>query len=432
MIQGTWYDTFVELANLAGAMVPSWPETPYPNLLADMGQWQQSLPGRREIAGQPRPWFDKIRDGTDSSRQDFPAWVRLGLSSRLDRLVTDHRNHAERWVALVYTALKIRDPDSFRVQVLPESAGHGINPWNCLVTLGELNLFEASARVIGWLLPEMSEVAALVGPASPECDDQEARAPTASDEAESDDVQAVERLIVLTGRILSSEPGRPRDDLARELNRCRDDALGVKTQAFLPFERWREMIRSLDSALRPLLSIPANHPELWTCRQAVQEPLQRVADVIPRLRAEHGEQNRGGSPAVTVVAERPTTSEVTLTENVGSVRSSATNGTNAPPTDPADPSELAPAVLAALKQKWDAISRSQSTDKLLCADSSDPEIYDWLKEEGELVLAKRDTWLKYQQRARKFLGQPKTSPVGGRPAGKTIVRESELDQHETE
>ena len=94
--------------------------------------------------------------------------------------------------------------------------------------------------------------------------------------------------------------------------------------------------------------------------------------------------------------------------------------------------ELPPAVLLAMKQKWDAIRRSQASDKFLNANSSDPEVYDWLKEEGEVTLLKLDTWLKYQQRGRKFLKQPKSSPSGGRPKGPSIVDQDGAEQTEAD
>jgi hypothetical protein len=156
VIQGCWYGTFVELANLAGALVPQWPERPFPNILADVDRWQQSLPERRAIAGQDQSWFDELGDGSGCPSQPFPTWVRfaVGNAARADRLVTDHRNHIERWVGLVYSVLKLREPDLFHIQVFPEGEGVHSNPWNCVATLSDLNLFEASVRVIDWLTHE--------------------------------------------------------------------------------------------------------------------------------------------------------------------------------------------------------------------------------------------------------------------------------------
>jgi hypothetical protein len=111
------------------------------------------------------------------------------------------------------------------------------------------------------------------------------------------------------------------------------------------------------------------------------------------------------------------------------------DGSGSPPKEQSSDiasDKLPTAILKAMRQSWGAIQRSQESDKLLTAESSGPEVYDWLKEEGEETLLKRDTWLKYQQRGRKLLGQPKSSPLGGRPKGRTIVNQDEIEAPEAD
>jgi len=98
------------------------------------------------------------------------------------------------------------------------------------------------------------------------------------------DAQIVEELIETANRIWSGKPASSdMYALADELTSRRDAALGVNTDGFISFERWQEMILELDARLRPLLSLPKNHPNFLKYIHDVQVPYYRIKHALPRL-----------------------------------------------------------------------------------------------------------------------------------------------------
>lgn len=125
-LRGPDADTFLQLADRAGALLPAWPAQRYPALLADVGAFARYCEPDRF------PWAVHAGDG----------WNRA--------MVTDHRGNVERWLGLVFGQLMDRGLEHLNVLTRPNDATHfgGGGPVNAMLTLREMNLFAASARAI--------------------------------------------------------------------------------------------------------------------------------------------------------------------------------------------------------------------------------------------------------------------------------------------
>jgi hypothetical protein len=84
VLQGPSAETFHELANRAGALLPSWPSRAYLAVLYDVGAFAR--------------YCDPVR---------FPWAIHAG-NGRNRGMVTDHRGNVERWLGLAF-ALLMRD-----------------------------------------------------------------------------------------------------------------------------------------------------------------------------------------------------------------------------------------------------------------------------------------------------------------------------------
>jgi hypothetical protein len=156
VLRGMWCPQFLHLADLAGALLPRWPTPPYTAPLEHMHTWAERLARRRELVAETF-----VYDLGNGRTQEVPGseiaereWQESRLFDPFSRPVTDDRGNAERWVGFVLDALMRRDPEALDVTMGPDRRDpHMVGPWNCVVTLRNMDLFEASARVIDWMLP---------------------------------------------------------------------------------------------------------------------------------------------------------------------------------------------------------------------------------------------------------------------------------------
>jgi len=155
VLHGPWSAQFVQLADLAGALLPQWPSIPYPAPLENMDTWANRLAQRRATAAQTFE-LDMGDGGTETVPGSTVAdqqWQDQTPFRGFRGPVTDDRGNAERWVGFVLEALMRRDPEALDVRLGPDRRDpHVVGPWNCVVTLRSIDLFEASVRVIDWLL----------------------------------------------------------------------------------------------------------------------------------------------------------------------------------------------------------------------------------------------------------------------------------------
>jgi hypothetical protein len=126
VLQGPSAETFHELADRAGALLPCWPSSPYPALLNDVGAFARYCDPARF------PWAIDAGDG----------WNR--------GMVTDHRGNVERWLGVAFAQLMRDRLEHFNFTTCPEdvalTAAGG--PVNAVMTLREMNPFSACARAI--------------------------------------------------------------------------------------------------------------------------------------------------------------------------------------------------------------------------------------------------------------------------------------------
>lgn len=135
-LRGPGSESFQELANRAGALLPCWPDRQPPALLADVA----SLARRRDP--DRYPWAAVAGNGWNSG------------------VVTDHRGNVERWLGFVFGMLLERRLEHLDLMTRPDEITlRGFTPVNATLTLKETNLFAASAWAI--------ETAGLI-PAPPE------------------------------------------------------------------------------------------------------------------------------------------------------------------------------------------------------------------------------------------------------------------------
>jgi hypothetical protein len=64
------------------------------------------------------------------------------------RLITDDRGNVERWIGFVFQVLKERQPEAVEMRIIPEEPTGRCLPWNAMLTLRDMNLFQASARAL--------------------------------------------------------------------------------------------------------------------------------------------------------------------------------------------------------------------------------------------------------------------------------------------
>ena len=159
ILHGPFVDTFLQLADRAGALLPEWPAEPYPALLEDAEHWQRRVQQRNELAGQSF-WF-MSETGEPPHGKAVPTttlaegfWWATSPSSSSHRLVTDHRGNVERWIGFLFHVLKEMQPAAVEIRIIPEGQAGRCRPWNAMLTLRDMNLFQASARalelVFGW------------------------------------------------------------------------------------------------------------------------------------------------------------------------------------------------------------------------------------------------------------------------------------------
>jgi hypothetical protein len=153
ILHGAYVDTFLKLADQAGALLPEWPSEPYPALLEDAEHWQRRLQRRNELAGQS--FWIVSETGKPLHEEAVPSstlvdtfWWATTPSSLSHRLVTDHRGNVERWIGFLFHVLKEMQPDAVEIRIIPEEQIGRCLPWNAILTLRDTNLFQASARAL--------------------------------------------------------------------------------------------------------------------------------------------------------------------------------------------------------------------------------------------------------------------------------------------
>ncbi len=126
VLRGPGWETFQELANRAGALLPCWPAQPYPAVLNDVGAFARYC---------------------DTAR--FP-WAGVACEVWNGGMVTDHRGNVERWLGLVFGLLMAHRLEHLTLVTRPEDVTHSVGgePVNAMLTLRGMNLFAASALAI--------------------------------------------------------------------------------------------------------------------------------------------------------------------------------------------------------------------------------------------------------------------------------------------
>jgi hypothetical protein len=166
VIRGGCVDDFYQRADQGGAMLPVWANAPDDPLLHDAQSWLIRVKRRREledqqfVVGSPNgsaphgvsiPTQEVVQEYWESTR----PWP--GQSC----MVTDDRGNAERWLGFVFYMLKEYDPNAVEVQTFPAGRPCFGHDCNTMVSLRELDIYQASARAIvlaGWLhVPEVAD-----------------------------------------------------------------------------------------------------------------------------------------------------------------------------------------------------------------------------------------------------------------------------------
>jgi hypothetical protein len=176
ILHGAYVDTFLKLADQAGALLPKWPAEPYPALLEDAEHWQRRVQRRNELAGQS---FRIVSEsGEPPHGQVVPCttlvdtfWWATAPSSLSQRLITDDRGNVERWIGFVIHVLKERQPDAVEIRIIREEQIGRCLPWNAILTLRDTNLFQASARALelAFRLNSVAAVGVPQGQPEPNC-----------------------------------------------------------------------------------------------------------------------------------------------------------------------------------------------------------------------------------------------------------------------
>src|SRR5262249_10202498 len=90
--------------------------------------------------------------------------------------------------------------------------------------------------------------------------------------------------------------------------------------------------------------------------------------------------------------------------------------------------KLAPSREKAFRQYLDAVEKNPTQ----LNGATDREVYDWLvkhQEAGE-NLPHSDSWCRYLREAREFYLAQKNTPRAGRPTGKSVVRQDQIERSE--
>jgi hypothetical protein len=125
-LRGQGAQTFRQLADRAGAMLPVWPAQRYPSLLSDVGSFAR--------------YCDPAR----------VHWAPLAGDVWNHGMVTDHRGNEERWLGLVFGSLMPTRLEHLNLVTRPGDVAQCCDGGavNAMMTLRGLNLFAASARAI--------------------------------------------------------------------------------------------------------------------------------------------------------------------------------------------------------------------------------------------------------------------------------------------
>ena len=152
VVRGLASDEFHQLADKAGSLFAEWPDRQYPGLLHQTRRWDQSVAERVRVAGGFQTFLANARG--DDLVGGCPDWLffEVGTGNGSDRMVTDQRGNVERWLGILFTAIKLRRPELLQVKTFPKQEQESLGPWNSVVTLKDTNLLEASVQVIDWLL----------------------------------------------------------------------------------------------------------------------------------------------------------------------------------------------------------------------------------------------------------------------------------------
>jgi hypothetical protein len=156
VVRGPATEELIARADRAGSMLPVWPDLASAPLLDDASAWLQRVARRREL--QTEQFYFAREDGSPDLESPIPPdqvawqyWETTRPSPGWCRLVTDHRGNVERWLGFVLYTLKEGDPDSVEIGLHSGSDGEGRN---AVLTLKNLNIFQASARAMelaGWV-----------------------------------------------------------------------------------------------------------------------------------------------------------------------------------------------------------------------------------------------------------------------------------------
>jgi hypothetical protein len=159
VIRGAVAGSFVGRADRAGALLPAWSAAPAAALLHDINNWLFRVNRTQELRTQRYYPFSK--DGNLLSDQPFPPeqlaqhfWESMRPSPGSSGLVTDHRGNVERWLGFVFYMLKEYEPGAIEICTIPNEEQGWCTGRNAILTLREINLFQASARAMelaGWI-----------------------------------------------------------------------------------------------------------------------------------------------------------------------------------------------------------------------------------------------------------------------------------------
>jgi hypothetical protein len=162
VLRGPGVAQFAEMADRAGKLLPEWPANPDPVLVENAQFWDSRVKRRQEILAQT--WEFVTDDGSAPNGKSIPTdqvaervWSSMRPTTWMQGLVTDHRGNVERWLGFVFYTIKEFQPDSVEIRTIPEGPPRTSHAWNAVLTLRDMNLFQASARAMelaGWIRGE--------------------------------------------------------------------------------------------------------------------------------------------------------------------------------------------------------------------------------------------------------------------------------------
>jgi hypothetical protein len=155
---------FTRRADRAGALLPPWAEHRAAPLLQDTDQWLMRVNRRSELASEQ--YYSATEDGSPPGGEPIPRaavvrhyWESTRPSPHWGETVTDHRGNVERWLGFVFYTLKEYAPESVEIRRASEGRTD-YRGWNAILTLREMNIYQASARAMelaGWVWAESGE-----------------------------------------------------------------------------------------------------------------------------------------------------------------------------------------------------------------------------------------------------------------------------------